>query len=334
MRETNKEEMSMTSGYFVPHHPVIKEDSFITKVRIVFYASCKSSNRFSLNDCMVVGPTIQSDLFCLITQWRLKKIAISADIEKMYRQIWLEQEDSLFQKNLWRDEKTQAVKQYVIQTVVFGNASAPFQAIRTSFEIANRIESSQPETARIIRENFYVDDFLLSVDSIEEALEVRQHVSKASYESGVRIQKKIMEMVHKSETNEPFCVGMNDSGKALEISWCPRQDIFSFQFKNEHRSRVCTKRHIASEIAKNFDPLGWLSPSLVNGKILLQKLWKTQLKWDDIVPEDLTKELLDRACSQFSQTNYKKIYDMFPFPWKSRVTTNGFNHIFPSRIRG
>ena len=47
---------------YIPHHPIIREHSQTTKLRVVFNASSKTSNGVSLNDCMLTGPKLQSDL--------------------------------------------------------------------------------------------------------------------------------------------------------------------------------------------------------------------------------------------------------------------------------
>ncbi|XP_078051671.1 uncharacterized protein LOC144477805, partial [Augochlora pura] len=75
------------TGYYIPHHPVIKESNTSTKVRVVFDASAKSSTNISLNDTLLAGPTIQSDLITLIMKFRLHNVVLAADIQKMYRQI-------------------------------------------------------------------------------------------------------------------------------------------------------------------------------------------------------------------------------------------------------
>ncbi|XP_043263811.1 uncharacterized protein LOC122404024 [Colletes gigas] len=49
---------SKFNGYYLPHHAVHKEDSVTSKIRVVFDASAKSSTDVSLNDALMIGPTI------------------------------------------------------------------------------------------------------------------------------------------------------------------------------------------------------------------------------------------------------------------------------------
>lgn len=69
--------------FYMPHHAVIKESSNTTKVRVVFDASAKTSNGVSLNDTLMVGPTIQGKLFSHLVRFRKYKFVITADIEKI-----------------------------------------------------------------------------------------------------------------------------------------------------------------------------------------------------------------------------------------------------------
>lgn len=139
---------------FLPHHPVVKESSSTTKVRSVYDASAKTTNGRSLNDILHVGPTIQPDLFDLLIKWRQYRYAFTGDIEKMYRQVWINPEHALFQCILWQPPNSHEIKTYKLLTVTFGTASAPYQAIRAVDEIANRIEAENKDLAEQIRKCF------------------------------------------------------------------------------------------------------------------------------------------------------------------------------------
>lgn len=72
---------------YLPHHPVVKEGSTTTRVRVVFDASARTSTGLSLNDCLHSGPVIQRDLRSIILRSRFRPIMLVADIEKMFRQV-------------------------------------------------------------------------------------------------------------------------------------------------------------------------------------------------------------------------------------------------------
>ncbi|XP_065091062.1 uncharacterized protein LOC135712028 [Ochlerotatus camptorhynchus] len=59
--------------YYLPHHPVIKESSTTTKLRVVFDASSKTSSGISLNDALLVGPVVQDDLRSIVMRSRTHK---------------------------------------------------------------------------------------------------------------------------------------------------------------------------------------------------------------------------------------------------------------------
>lgn len=169
MREATAAERADTRAYYLPHHAVIREDKTTTKVRVVFDASCKTTNGKSLNDQLHLGPTIQDDLFSLLIKWRKGEIAYTGDIEKMYRQVWVDERDTKYLRLLWRNSPNEQIKEYLLRTVTFGTASAPFQAIRALHEVGNQIESEKPKIAAAIKEQFYVDDFLGTADTVQEA---------------------------------------------------------------------------------------------------------------------------------------------------------------------
>jgi len=55
----------------------------------------------SLNDILMTGPKVQDDLFGTV-QFRLHRIVMSADVVKMYRQVWVHPDYRCLQRILWR----------------------------------------------------------------------------------------------------------------------------------------------------------------------------------------------------------------------------------------
>jgi len=48
-----------------------------------------------------------------------------------------------------------------------------------------------------------------------------------------------------------------------------------------------TKRQLLGEVARVYDPCGWLAPLVVVSKLILQRLWKEKVAWDEKVSGDL-----------------------------------------------
>ena len=144
-----------------------KEDSTTTKLRVVFDGSAKSSNGISLNGSLMVGPTVQEDLFSILIRFRTHKVALSGDIAKMYRQIALSHCAKDFHRILWRDSPEEPIKQYRMTRVTYGIASSAFHSTRSLVEVANRCKDESLQKS--IKQDFYVDDYLSGADSIPEA---------------------------------------------------------------------------------------------------------------------------------------------------------------------
>lgn len=85
MREINIPESTLT--YFLSHHVIFKQSSITSKLRVVFNGSAKTTSGLSINDVQHIGSIVQQDLFSIIVRFRKHKYVLSADIEKMYRQV-------------------------------------------------------------------------------------------------------------------------------------------------------------------------------------------------------------------------------------------------------
>ena len=91
------------SVFYLPMHAVTKQSSTTTKVRAVFDASAKTSSGISLNDTLLVGPTVHSSLVDVLLRFRWHRVALIADVSRMYRAIALAPQDRDLHRFVWRN---------------------------------------------------------------------------------------------------------------------------------------------------------------------------------------------------------------------------------------
>ncbi|RVE41594.1 hypothetical protein evm_013754 [Chilo suppressalis] len=104
-------------NYFLPHHGVFRDDSATTKLHVVFNASQPTSSGKSLNDIQMTGPPLQSDLFALLLRFRQYQYVACADIEKMFRQVLVQEDQRNLQMILWRESPSEPLSAYQLNTV-------------------------------------------------------------------------------------------------------------------------------------------------------------------------------------------------------------------------
>ncbi|GFT70580.1 DUF1758 domain-containing protein [Trichonephila clavipes] len=75
--------------FYLPHQVIIKNESFTTKLRLVFDASAHEEKQLSLNDCLFHGVNLNPNILDLLISFRSNKIAVLADVEKAFLQISL-----------------------------------------------------------------------------------------------------------------------------------------------------------------------------------------------------------------------------------------------------
>lgn len=85
-------------------------------------------------------------------------------------------------------------------------------------------------------------------------------------------------------------IDIEENIKTLGIQWNPKTDKFSFKRYNPTENKVLTKRILLSEVSSSYDPVGWISPIIIKGRILVQKLWTLKLDWDEPVPDFINHE--------------------------------------------
>lgn len=276
--------------YYMPHHGVLKEDRTTTKLRVVFDASAVTTSGYSLNNIQMVGPTIQQDLFSILLRFRTHQIVISADIEKMYRQVLTKPEDRQLQRILWRKHCQDPIETYELNTVTYGTAAASFLAIRCLHQLGLDCKTNSAEISYRILNDFYVDDLLSGCNTVGEAINIAQSISQVLEEGGFKLRKwvsnnleVILAIAERDNQSNSVILGEHENTKTLGLIWVNTSDKLMFTI-SKGRSTNITKRFILSEISQIFDPFGLLSPCTITAKIIIQKLWLEKVTWDESLP--------------------------------------------------
>lgn len=240
---------SLNEGYYIPHHAVVRESSTTTKQRTVYDGSAKTTNGYSLNDRCLNGPTIQPDLIEIFIRWRTHKVALVADIEKMYRQILVTPEYRKFQKILWRFSKHDPIQTYELNTVTFGIKPAPYMAIFSTFFLAETFINKFPNTSERIKKDFYVDDCSSGDDTVEKAKKLQQELNSIFKSAHLTLRKwasnyeEALEGIPPENRACANSVKLNtqETIKTLGISWTTVTDElhFTIDFSSLSKKENC-----------------------------------------------------------------------------------------------
>ena len=234
----------------------------------------------------------------------------------MFHQVKVNKEHRDFLRFLWWDEgdTTQEPNEYRMTVHLFGAASSPACANLSLKMTAKDNNDLGEEVVEFVKTDFYVDDGLKSVDTIEKAVPLIQKGKEMCKRGGFRL--------HKFTSNNKEVIGsipVEDRAKGVEnldldnellpvdrvlgVEWCMELD--SFNFRITLKDKPLTRRGILSTVCSIYDPLGFAAPFLLRGKRILQLLCKEGVNWDDPIPDVLRSqwELWRRELLLFEQMN-------------------------------
>ena len=180
--------------------------------------------------------------------------------------------------------------------------------------LTHHINSSQyPEVTKKLRDCFYVDDLITGAPDVNTALDfciqskmILEHAGmnlrkwnsnvpdlllklQSATASGQTTGSSVKNLVKDDETYAKTMSGHSvikpcgDPARILGIVWDSMRDVLSFDFTEISEltaSREITKRSILRLTAKLFDPLGFLSPFVIQLNILFQDLCVGEVDWD------------------------------------------------------
>ena len=209
-----------------------------------------------------------------------------ADIEKMFHQVLVREQDREALRFVWRTNKKEQFRDMRMDIHPFGKVDSPCCCLwalkKTATDSITNIIARAKEA---ITENFYMDDYLDSFNTQSEAMEISQQVMAALKQGRFRLTKWssndswILDNLPISEISAASVnLDLDDTNieRALGILWNPKMD--TLQIKVSDRETPMTKRGILSYTSSSiFDTLSILLPIILAPKLIIQSLWKEKV---------------------------------------------------------
>ncbi|XP_029675204.1 uncharacterized protein LOC115242804 [Formica exsecta] len=137
-----------------------------------------------------------------------------------------------------------------------------------------------------------MDDVLTGAPTIAEAKEMQQQLTLICRAGGFPLKKwsanssALLADLPAEDLlqRDPRWWQPGKSHSTLGLRWHPHEDSFAFSIPPLQLSTV-TKRTVLSLTARLFDPMGWLAPTTVRAKIIIQATWLLRVDWDTPLPE-------------------------------------------------
>ncbi|XP_062702144.1 uncharacterized protein LOC115263739 [Aedes albopictus] len=301
------------------------------KVRLIWDAAAKT-NGISLNSKLLKGPDLLTPLPMVLSRFRQYPVAVSGDIREMFHQLAVIESDQQAQRFLWREDPEKEPQVYVMDVLTFGSMSSPASAQYVKNLNASEFVNDYPRAAAAVQENHYVDDYLDSFATVEEAIRVVNEVKHIQSKGGFQLRKfkcnEVAVLRGIGELSDDECKELLlERGDLIEsvlgMQWMPRDDVFVYSFTPRkdlqeilRPDHVPTKREALKVVMSLFDPLGFISFFLVHGKVLIQEIWASGSEWDQPINNELS-ERWHRWIAMFSQLKQLQIprsYFTSPIP--------------------
>ncbi|XP_046868527.1 uncharacterized protein LOC124460982 [Drosophila willistoni] len=190
---------------------------------------------------------------------------------------------------LFRNKEGQ-LGDYELNTITFGINCAPFLAIQILQQLASDVQSKFPLASDIIKAYMYVDD-VVAATAIAMVNELQDALGSAGFplRKWTSNVKSVLSCIPKCHLLNADFLNIEEAStaKTLGIRWKATTDEFYFVISPRDIKSAYTKREVLGQIAKLFDPAGWLAPFVIQAKVFMQELWLQELGWDDQLPSEL-----------------------------------------------
>ncbi|KZS08018.1 Uncharacterized protein APZ42_028147 [Daphnia magna] len=270
-RPLKESELKGTFGrnWYLPHHRVVNPRK-PEKVRVVFDASAKYQG-VALNEVLLKAPNLINDIGATLLLFREKPVSLSGDIQQMFLQVGVKNEDCSALRFLWRQpgsRKRPTV--YEMQRQIFGSVSSPFIFSQVLQHFADLHREEFFEVAERVYKNCYVDNLLDSFYTEEEASRAVKDSTALIKKGGFHLNqwlsssRRVLSRAPEGDRNQPH---LN-----LDLEDLPTERTLGVLYDSESDSFI-------------FDVKTDVEAMILSAKRILQELLLVGVDWDDQVPE-------------------------------------------------
>ena len=190
---SERQESSYTTDrkiWYIPHHGVYHPKK-PNKIRIVFDCSAEFRGE-TLNKHLLQGPDLTNSLVGVLFRFRQEPVAFMCDIESMFHQVGVSEECRDLLRFLWWEDGdiSKDPLEFRMTVHLFGATSSPGCA---NYALKASADDNEAElgsaSANFIRREFYVDDGLKSVASVEEAVTLIKDTKGMCKRGGFNLHK-------------------------------------------------------------------------------------------------------------------------------------------------
>ena len=235
----NMRKLEKNNVWYILHHGVYHPKK-PNKIRVIF--DCVAEQRGeSLNKHLLQGPDLTNNLTGVPCGFREESIAFMCDIEATFHQVRVyECHRDLLRFLWWEDgDFSREPEEYRMAVHLFGATSSPRLA---NFALKSTVNDYESEfgvaAADCLRNDFYIDDGLKSVPSIDEAVTLISDVKQMCKSGGFNLHKfvsnsrDVIRRIRESDTAD----GVKELDldldsllleRALGVQWCMSLTAFS-----------------------------------------------------------------------------------------------------------
>ncbi|XP_068679106.1 uncharacterized protein [Montipora foliosa] len=291
--------------FYLPHRAVVRRSAETTKLRVVYDASARAQEKApSLNECLHVGPPLHNKLWSVIVRNRFHPMAVAGDLRCAFLQVRIRETERDSLRFHWIADKTgKQVETLRFTRLVFGLAPSPFLLNGVIQQHLENMQSRYPDSVNEIRRSLYVDDLISGGPTSEKAKRLKREATEIFANAKFELHKwhsNEKQLETSCEDYEPsFAKEQLENGtaagecKLLGLGWDKVQDTLHVSFPELPAEE--TNRGILANLAKVYDPLGIVSPVMLEGKVLYRESCIQKNAWDAPLPDDLERKEMRKA---------------------------------------